>query len=261
MTRIPRPTNGQATPSRGQSLTPFSYDWESVFPGYNPDDLNWEDPQPLDDSPPNLQWPGYYTGPMTSRLIAGAGAGEADMGEVADPWGNAVLAQPPVPPPEPLADRMDQLIQQVALLRDENLCLNNDIADLHQRANQRGLTRSASLPPRSRSLLDPCLPGWAPPGNGPVRDWDADKPPAFLSARPIMMKLPEPFEGEHNDMDRFIGDCNAYFETFRHQFRGVSSLIVVCATSLFTKHAKSWWTHQCKDFWVNDYRDPTGPQF
>ncbi len=31
----------------------FQYDWESVFPGYNPEDANWEDPQPLADSPPN----------------------------------------------------------------------------------------------------------------------------------------------------------------------------------------------------------------
>ncbi len=75
------------------------------------------------------------------------------------------------------------------------------------------------------------------------------------------MKLPEPFEGEHDDMDRFIGDCNAYVETFRHQFRGVSSLMVVCTTSLFIKRAKDWWTHRHEDFWVNDYRDPAGPRF
>ncbi len=86
-------------------------------------------------------------------------------------------------------------------------------------------------------------------------------PPAFLSTRPIIMKLPKPFKGEHNNMDRFIGDCNAYFETFRHQFRGVLSLMVVCTTSLFTKRAKNWWTHRCEDFWVNDYRDPAGPRF
>ncbi len=73
------------------------------------------------------------------------------------------------------------------------------------------------------------------------------------------MKLPEPFEGEHDDMDRFIGDCNAYFETFRHQFRGVPSLMVVCATSLFVKRAKDWWTHRREDFWVNDYHDLAGP--
>ncbi len=77
-----------------------------------------------------------------------------------------------------------------------------------------------------------------------------------------MMKLLEPFEGEHDDMDRFIGDCNAYFEMFCHQFRGgVSSLMVVCATSLFIKCAKAWWTHRCEDFWVNNYRDPAGPRF
>ncbi len=107
----------------------------------------------------------------------------------------------------------------------------------------------------------PQPPGWAPPGNGPVGDWDADEPPAFLQARPVIMKLLEPFEGEHDDMDRFLGDCNAYFETFCHQFRGVSSLMVVCATSLFIKHAKDWWTHRRKDFWVNDYRDPAGARF
>ncbi len=56
-------------------------------------------------------------------------------------------------------------------------------------------------------------------------------------------------------------DCNAYFETFRHQFRGVSLLMVVCATSLFIKCAKDWWTHRREDFWVNDYRDPAGPRF
>ncbi len=73
------------------------------------------------------------------------------------------------------------------------------------------------------------------------------------------MKLPELFKGEHDDMDRFIGDCNTYFETFRHQFRGVSSLMVVFTTSLFIKRAKHWWTHQREDFWVTDYRDPAGP--
>ncbi len=75
------------------------------------------------------------------------------------------------------------------------------------------------------------------------------------------MKLPNPFAREHDDMDRFIGNCNAYFETFRHQFRGVLSLMVVCATSLFIKRTKDWWTHRWEDFWVNDYRDPAGARF
>ncbi len=182
-------------------------------------------------------------GPATSRLIAGAGEGEADMGDVEDPWGGGAPAQPLAPPPVPPPDRVAQLIQQMALLRDENLQLHNDVADLWRNANQRGRPGAPAYHPDPDHYSIPRPPGWAPPGNGPVRDWDANKPPAFLLSRPIIMKLPEPFEGEHDDMDRFIGDCNAYFEKFRHQFRGVLSLMVVCATSLLVKRAKDWWTH------------------
>ncbi len=239
----------------------FPYDWDSVFPGYNPEDANWEDPRPLADSPPNPRQPGYYTGPTTSRLIAGAGAGEDDMGDAADPWGNNAPGPPPVPLANPPQDRTDQLIQQVALLWDENLRLHNDIADLRQCATQWGRPGAPAYRPDLDHYSNPQPPGWAPPGQGPVGDWDADEPPTFLAARPIMMKLPKPFEGEHDDMDRFIGDCNAYFETFRHQFRGVLSLLVVFATSLFIKRTKDWWTHRQEDFWVNDYWDPAGPWF
>ncbi len=92
----------------------FTYDWDSVFPGYQPEDADWEDPQPMADSPPNPRQPGYYTGPTTSRLITGTGV--EDMGDLNDLWGAGALNQPPAPP----IDRTDQLIQQVALLRDEN---------------------------------------------------------------------------------------------------------------------------------------------
>ncbi len=234
----------------------FQYDWESIFPGYDPDNPNWEDPQPLADSPPNPRRPGYYMGQMTSRLIAGAGEGGGDMGDVADPWAGGVPRQPPLP-----ADRTDQLIQQMALLRDENLRLQNDVADLRQQATQWGRPGAPAYRPDLDRYSIPRPPGWAPPGDGPVGDWDANEPPAFLQSRPVIMKLPEPFEGEHDDMDRFIGDCNTYFETFRHQFRGVPSLMVVCATSLFLKRAKDWWTHRWEDFWVDDHRDPTRPRF
>ncbi len=37
--------------------------------------------------------------------------------------------------------------------------------------------------------------------------------------------------------------------------------MVVCATSLFTKRTKDWWTYRREAFWVNDYRDPAGPRF
>lgn len=75
------------------------------------------------------------------------------------------------------------------------------------------------------------------------------------------MKTPNPFKGEHDDMDHFIGDCNTYFEVHWHQFRGVSSFMVVFATSFFEDCTKDWWTHHRKDFWVNDYRDIEGPRY
>ncbi len=66
------------------------------------------------------------------------------------------------------------------------------------------------------------------------------------------MKVPKPFKGDHDDMNRFLGDCNTYFEVFHHQFQGVSSLMVVFATSLFLKCTRDWWTHRNDAYWVND---------
>ncbi len=241
----------------------FQYDWDTVYLGFYPEVTVWGDPRPMPDSPPNLCNPGFYSGATTSRLIAGAGP-EADMGDIADPWGGQAPQQPPAPqqlPAAPPDDRTDQLIQQVALFWDENLRLHNDVADLRQRANQRGRPGAPPYQPDPDRYSIPRPPGWAPPGGRPVGDWDADEPLAFLQARPIIMKIPEPFEGEHDDMDRFIGDCNAYFEMFRHQFRGVPSLMIVCATSLFVKRAKDWWTHCREDFWVDNHCDPAGPRY
>ncbi len=108
----------------------FAYDWDSIFLGYQPEDAGWEDPRPMADSPPNPQQHGYYTGPTTSRLIAGAGAGEEEMGDLNNPWAGGAPAQP--------GDRTDQLIQQVALLQDENRRLQDNVTDLRQHAMQRG---------------------------------------------------------------------------------------------------------------------------
>ncbi len=60
------------------------------------------------------------------------------MGDVEDLWRGGAPAQPLAPPPAPPPDRVVQLMQQMTLLQDENLRLHNDVADLRQRANQRG---------------------------------------------------------------------------------------------------------------------------
>ncbi len=107
--------------------------------------------------------------------MAGAGAEEEDMGDINGPWNEGALAQPPAPP----ADRTEQLIQQMALLRDENRCLQEDVTDLCQCATQQGRPRAPAYRPDPDRYSIPRPPGWMPPSQGPVRDWDADKPPPF----------------------------------------------------------------------------------
>ncbi len=56
------------------------------------------------------------------------------MGDINGPWNETAL-RPLNASPE---DRTEQLIQQMALLCDENRRLQDDITDLRQHANQRG---------------------------------------------------------------------------------------------------------------------------
>lgn len=61
----------------------------------------------------------------------------------------------------------------------------------------------------------PRLPSWdGPPDHGPVGSWNADHPPAMAGIKPILMKTPTLFKGDHDDIDRFLGDCQTYFEAF-----------------------------------------------
>ncbi len=57
------------------------------------------------------------------------------------------------------------------------------------------------------------------------------------------MEKPEHFEGAHDDMERFLGDCGVYFEVFQHHYMQHPAFMVVFATSLFREAAKDWWVH------------------
>ncbi len=143
------------------TIDDFQYDWESVYPGFHPEETMWGDPRLMKDSPPNPRNPVFYSGLSTSRLIAGAGPDQDDMGDVADPWNKRAPQQPPAPQ-QPLAlpqDRTDQLIQQVALLWDENLRLQNNVMDLRQHANQRGRPRAPAYAPDLDHYSIPQPPG------------------------------------------------------------------------------------------------------
>ncbi len=140
-----------------------------------------------------------------------------------------------------MEDRVNQLMQQMVNLRGENTQLRNEVQDLRQGNQGRPGTPPYRPDPDFYSIPRP--PGWGPLGVGPMGEWDAADAPAFLGVKPILMKTPEPFKGEHDDMQIHRG-LQHLFEVFCHQFMGVSSFMVIFATSLFTKRAKDWWTHQ-----------------
>ncbi len=57
------------------------------------------------------------------------------------------------------------------------------------------------------------------------------------------MEKPELFEGTHDDIKRFLGDCLTYFEVFRRQYMQHPTYMVVFATFLLKGEAKNWWVH------------------
>ncbi len=78
--------------------------------------------------------------------------------------------------------------------------------------------------------------------------------------KPILMEKPQFFEGAHDDIECFIGDCQTYFETFRYHYRQHPALMVVFASSLLQGEAQDWWVHLRDEFeyipeGTGDYND------
>ncbi len=82
-----------------------------------------------------------------------------------------------------------------------------------------------------------------PPERGPSGTYPHDRLPPVNEVKPILMEKPEPFEGAHDNIERFLGDCLTYFKVFRRRFMQHPAYMVVLATSLFKGEAKDWWVH------------------
>lgn len=96
----------------------------------------------------------------------------------------------------------------------------------------------------------PRPPGYhGPPPNRPVRTWNAADPPALTGIKPILMKPPAPFKGDHDDIERFLGDCTMYFEIFQQYYQNIPSLMIVFATSHMEGNAQDWWVHLWDNYW------------
>ncbi|KAK0453506.1 hypothetical protein EV421DRAFT_1956368 [Armillaria borealis] len=86
----------------------------------------------------------------------------------------------------------------------------------------------------------------------------ADDAP-WLGCKPDLARKPNPFIGDSDDIDRFITDCQVYFQVYS-AYLWLDSYRVAFAASYFEGRAKDWWTMQLADLYSNSrgkYRFPT----
>ncbi len=76
-------------------------------------------------------------------------------------------------------------------------------------------------------------------------------PPPMSEVKPLLMDKPKYFEGAHDDIERFLGDCVTYFKVFRWHYMQHPALMVVFASSLFRGPAKDWWVHLRDEYKYN----------
>ncbi len=226
---------------------PFTYDRETFpfQPSQRAEDFYM---YPMPDSPPrpmrridevpNPRNPGRFFGPGTSRRLAGAGGAS---GGAMDTGGESSDG----PPPMTAEERIAQMEAQMSAMRTENVQLLEELTQA--RAGDKGKNPDRGRPsgpplrkPRTDHFSLPRPPNYHPPEHGPLGEWSTDPPAPFLSMKPTFER-PAKFKGEHDDIDRFLGDCATYFELFRHIFAGISSLMIVSAASLLEGVAQDWW--------------------
>ncbi len=148
-------------------------------------------------------------------------------------------------PPRTAEERIAQMEAQMVAMRDENVQLLEELG--RARAGDKGKDPDRGRPsgpplrkPRTDHFSLPRPPNYRPPDHGPLGEWSTDPPAPFLSMKPTFER-PAKFKGDHDDIDRFLGDCATYFELFRHIFAGVPSLMIVSAASLLEGVAQDWW--------------------
>ncbi len=73
--------------------------------------------------------------------------------------------------------------------------------------------------------------------------------------KPLLMEKPKYFEGAHDNIKHFLGDCKTYFEVFRHHYMQHPTLMVVFATSLMRGAAQDWWVYIRDEYEYNPTKE------
>ncbi len=119
------------------------------------------------------------------------------------------------PPPEPsLEEHLLQAQEQIVRMCAQEEQLREELQKMKGKEPNWGRPSCPPYQPDQDRFSVPRPPGYDPPDQGPVGAWDTDAMHSFLSIKPILVKTPTLFKGEHDDIDQFIGDCLTYFKAF-----------------------------------------------
>ncbi|KAK0431934.1 hypothetical protein EV421DRAFT_1925346 [Armillaria borealis] len=70
----------------------------------------------------------------------------------------------------------------------------------------------------------------------------------WIGCKPDLIRKPLPFKGEPNDIDRFITDCQMYFQV-HSAYMWLDPYRVAFTSSYFEDKAKDWWTLQLSELY------------
>ncbi|SJL06614.1 uncharacterized protein ARMOST_09956 [Armillaria ostoyae] len=209
----------------------------------------------------------YYHGPKTSHFITGQNDPDEEVGG---------SNQPPNDEAEERQAAEEEAVKRLAKIDELEKQLNDVEMSHRDHATKWGLQmqrNKGKAPDRGcQPLLQPpnpyhplwkrddrySVPQPPQPPPQPVSSADGDAP--FWGVKPVMMQLPKVFKGEHEDIERFFGDCIMYFKMFSSYFL-LPSQTDPFAASLFNGLAKKWWVHKCQELWSDSTMDTIPTRF
>lgn len=110
---------------------------------------------------------------------------------------------------------------------------------------------------------------WAPPRYppppgppDPPAPWmlDPNNLGPWAALKPNMVREPESFSGDSNDIARFFSQCDMYFSVYNQYFRYHPHKVIFCV-SRFTQDAQKWWELCARELGRNQNGDQVYPAY
>ncbi len=125
-------------------------------------------------------------------------------------------------------------------------------------------------PPPTGPPVPPIAPmRWAPPCHpSPLKPPDPpdpwiltrDEPGPWGALKPNMVKEPDNFNGNSNDIAQFFSQCDMYFSVFNQYFQQHPHKVIFC-TSRFSKDTQVWWELCARELGRNTFGDQVYPAY